>query len=160
MPPSRQRSLRRLVSGSVENLLATWDREHNLFPYSSRVAEGRLVNDYSQPLAVRYTLNSLLGLARAAHAGEGLELHDVQQRCAGFHAAHAARIATLADTGLLALLHAELEDEHGAREALAGIRRWNASSRRLVMQDLAWALWGSAATHRLGVPGADRKSVV
>jgi len=156
---ARQSNVHRLVTGSVETLLATWSREHGLFPYSSRIVGEQLVNDFAHPLAVRYTLNSLFGLARAAHAGEGPELRDVQERFASFHAAHAARIATLADNGLLALLQAELGETKGATEALAGIHRWDASSRNVVMQDLAWALWGAVGAHRVCVPGADAVAI-
>lgn len=152
---SPRAAVRRIVAGSIENLLTTWDRELSLFPYSSQIVDGRLVNDYDHPLAVRYTLNSLLGLARAAQAGEGPELGDVRSRFSAFHRTHADRITTLADTGLLTLVCAELENESGAKDALACARAWNTSSRYLVMQDVAWALWGSVAAHRIGLRGAD-----
>jgi hypothetical protein len=146
--------VRPLVAGALENLLATWDEETGLFPYSSRLVGGEVVNDVVHPLAVRYTINSLLGLARAANAGVGSTVDDVRALQARFEQLQSGRISTLGDAGLLLVLYAELEDDEGAAQALEHVRAWSSSPRGLVMQDLAWALWGSVAATRLGMVGA------
>lgn len=153
--PSRQAALRRIVAGSVENLLATWDDETSLFPYSSRLVSGRPVNDYENALAVRYTLTSLLGLARAARTSAGPEVGEIAARVESFERRQGGRMGNLADVGLAVLLRTELDDAHGANEALKRLGSWDLRSPHLVMQDLAWALWGAVAAHRAGLAGAE-----
>ena len=151
---SREAAVRRLITGSVENLLATWNRELCLFPYSSRIVAGRLVNDVTHPLAVRYTLNGLLGLVRAARAGADQDLDEVRGWSTRFFRMHGSRIETLADAGLAVLLQYELENKAGTAEALDTVRSLRIDTQRHVMQDLAWALWGATAAQRAGVAGA------
>jgi hypothetical protein len=145
--------LRLLLQGSVENLVATWDEPRALLPFSSRLTGGAIVNDYDNPIAVRYTINSLLGLLRAARAGvAGLPEAEVRRRCAAFFARDPGRITLPADQGLATLLHAEL----GADPAFLAdrVRELQAllGSSALNIQDVAWILWGGAAAARAGVP--------
>ncbi len=149
--------VRALVAGSVENLLATWDERQALFPYSSRLYGSRIVNDYANEIAVRYTINSLLGLLRNARCGDA----DVAEPIVGemidaFLVGPGAGELLPADEGLATVLLAELGADAAAMRArartLAGLLAHGAAA--LNMQDLAWILWGAAAAARAGVCGA------
>lgn len=144
--------LRTLIEGSAENLLATWDPRRALFPFTSWLSDGRIVCDYENPVAVRYTANSLLGLAEAARARElDLGTGDVQSMTRAF--LRPGRIRSPADFGLVALLRARLgEPPRSLSGPLRDVR--NALEQRpedLNMQDLAWLLWGGAEIRRTGV---------
>ena len=137
--------LRQRLEGAVENLVATWSEERGLFPFSSRLTPDGIRNDYDHPIAVRYTINSLLGLARAESAGL-LDDALVNRITARFLDVHSDRVTSMADVGLM--LH--LQAERGAEEE---IRTWSNTletllSRtplgRLTLQDVAWATWGAA----------------
>ena len=80
-----------------------------VFPYSSR-SDGQLfVNDYRQPESLRYTVNTLLGLARAAKAGIGdYSEAEVRVVTESFIRLHGAHLGSDADRGLLLLLIVEL----------------------------------------------------
>jgi hypothetical protein len=146
-----------LIDGSLEHLAGVWDEERALFPYSTHVADGRYVNDYDHPDAIRYTINSLLGLAewaRSTGAGES----DVRAKTAAFVERHTADVVTCADTGLLTLLLAEHGEAGGLSAADTGERLRTQLDRpigELTMQDLGWALWGACGATRAGVAGAD-----
>src|SRR3954453_7752173 len=102
--------VRLLLGGSAENLLATWSPDAALFPYASRLRGSTITNDYAHPLAVRYTVNSLLGLAQAARSGtvDGLSEAEVQALAGAFFAAgHGSRYQPT-DHGLATDLHCPL----------------------------------------------------
>jgi predicted glycosyltransferase len=151
----RSRALEQVVEGSANNLVSTWDERRALFPFSSRHVEGTIVHDYDQPLAVRYTINSLLGLVRATQSSApgSPELVETDRLVDRFLALRAGRLADVADLGLLTLLLVESGRDSSA--VLGELR--NALDRRplrsLVMQDLAWATWGASAAARAGSPG-------
>src|SRR5262249_40751266 len=121
-----------------------------LFPFSSRAADGRLVNDYDHPIAVRYTINSLLGLSAAATAGL-VPADEVEAMTSVFLAGNAARIESVADVGLLLHLLAVSPGE-GVASTVGRLDAEIERTRRgrLTMQDLAWATWGLARAARAG----------
>jgi hypothetical protein len=152
--------VRLLLTGSVENLLATWSDTRALFPYSSRLHDSTIINEYQQPLAVRYTINSLLGLVEAAKAGtvDVSEPH-VSALAAAFLARTDEREALPADRGLATVLRCAIGAEpttlraqvRGLAEVLA-----DGDATTLNMQDVAWILWGAAAARHAGIAqGAD-----
>jgi hypothetical protein len=150
-----------ILTGSIETLLATWSDEHSLFPFSSRVgAEGIVQHDYDTHLAVRYTINSLLGLSEAA--GAGLEVDDglVARRIDTFLDRQAHRVTTLADVGLLTLLLSKRHDER-ATEWLKrlGSELATSASRDLSVQDLAWAAWGACGALKAGHADAEHAAL-
>ena len=53
-------SLSPLCVGALEFLGNAYDEERALFSYSARFVDGRFVNDFENPLALRYTVNTLL----------------------------------------------------------------------------------------------------
>jgi hypothetical protein len=151
--------VRLLLDGSAENLLATWSPDTALFPYASRLHGSTITNDYAHPLAVRYTVNSLLGLALAARSGtvDGPSEAEVQAMAGAFFAAgHGSRYQP-ADHGLATVLHCALGSSRATvatqvrhlQDALAGFARGP-----FTIQDAAWILWGAAAAHRAGIDGS------
>ena len=61
MLATRERTRHALLDRAERYLDLTW-RDDALFPYSTRLVDGRLVHDYEHPHTRRYTINSLLGL--------------------------------------------------------------------------------------------------
>jgi hypothetical protein len=148
-----------LVDGSVENLLATYHERDGLFPYSTRLVDGVFVNDYETAGALRYTINSLLGLAEASEAGAGpAKRSDVATMVDTFLERQLPRVEGAGDLGLLAVLAVEqLEAEEIARNAIDRLRRTVASSGSdLDLQSLCWTVWGAAAATRAGIGRAEQ----
>ena len=107
-----------LLVGSVENLLGTYLEDQGLFPYSSTVVDGRFINVYDEAAALRYTINSLLGLAEAARYGVGgLPSDDVRAMTERFLTVSGARVENLADIGLLTF-HLALNGDDTGRLAV------------------------------------------
>jgi hypothetical protein len=117
--------IRLLLEGSVENLLGSWDEQRALLPFSSRLNGATIVNDYDNPITVRYTINSLLGLLEAARAGDLVREAKVQRLCQAFFAADRLRISLPADHGLATVLHAS----RGAGRGGPWTRSWRPARR-------------------------------
>jgi hypothetical protein len=150
--------IRLLVEGSVENLLGSWSDTFSLFPFSSRFDGSTIVHEYTHPVAIRYTINSLIGLLAAA-ASQKVDLSEASVRAlaAAFLARPPDRPALPADRGLATLLHCELDADATTLRAQVGalaevLARGDATT--LNMQDAAWILWGAAAARRAGIPEA------
>jgi hypothetical protein len=139
-----------LVVGALDFLPRAWDDERALYSFSATLGPGgELVQDWSHPHTVRYTINSLLGL----HAAIGT---DALPAIEAFGSRHASQISNPADLGLFAVLTTECGDLAGAASALTGIDAATAlPAVRLDMQDLGWMLWGACACARAGVPGGE-----
>ncbi len=148
-----------LLEGCIENLLAVYDDGHGLFPYSTRLVDGRFVNNYEHPHAVRYTINTLLGLSEAARAGmAGIGESTVATMRSTFLERQLARVETPADLGLLTLLWSDYtDDEAPARSSLDRLKAMLGAdpARSWSMQDLGWTIWGACAASRHGRAGAD-----
>jgi hypothetical protein len=155
------RELQPVLSGCVENLVATYDADRGVFPYSSRLAGGSILNDYRSPESLRYTVNALLGLGRAAKAEiPGVSISDVNGMIEMFVDHFSAKLESHADLGLLIVLLAENPSAGGdeaVRSAVATLRRSLAdqTADAFNMQDLAWVVWGAATAARCGIPQAD-----
>jgi hypothetical protein len=146
----------RLLAGSAEHLLAAWDGDRRLLPFSSRLVADTIVHRYDHPIAVRYTVNSLLGLLAAARASAaGPSEEDVVALVEAF-LERPERITSPADRGLATLLVSTLSPDRAT--VAPWVRRLAADVRLagLDMQALAWVLWGAAAARRAGAArGAD-----
>ncbi len=144
-----------LSERALEFLERVYDDDRALFPYSTRLENGALRSVYENPLAVRYSLISLLGLREAAiGAGEHPFVRRLDPIVDRFLAVHAGRVANHADQGLLALLISGngRDDELGP----GVLRRIGDAARadgvkRLTMQDLTWMLWGAVGAARSGL---------
>jgi len=150
--------LRLLLEGSVENLLASWSEPLALFPFSSRLRDGTVTHDYANPIATRYTINSLLGLLEAARSGRlGISEAEVRAQAEAFLRREAELVSLPADHGLATLLIAGLDGDsdrlRGHVRTLAEVLA-RAAPRSLEMQDLAWILWGAAGAACAGAAGA------
>jgi hypothetical protein len=143
-----------LCSGALEFLEHAYDAERALFSYSARVVDGRYVNDFEHPLSVRYTINTLLGLQRAAPFAGGHPLCR-EELVDDFLARQGHRVTNAADLGLLlALLVEGRRHEDAARRALSIVAE-AAARRGLNVQEVAWMLWGTTAALRAGHNGAE-----
>lgn len=135
-------------------LMAAVRRDDGLFPYSTLVRSGGYVHDFDHPAAIRYSINSLLGLQAAARRDPGeLPPEEVSALTERFLQRHLERIATPADAGLLlALLCAGELATSRASELLTRVESTARSSaaNRLTMQDASWMLWGACAAARAG----------
>jgi hypothetical protein len=129
-----------------------------MFPYSTRVADGKYVNDFEHPAAARYSINSLLGLQAVASSEPGeIDTAAVASLTAAFLDHRAADVTNPADLGLLLVLLAEGElSRSRALGSLGEIRGLVGSGavQRLTMQENSWMLWGACAAARAGIGGA------
>jgi hypothetical protein len=147
--------IRLLLAGSVQNLRATWSSTFALFPFSSRLEGSTIVNDYGQPLAVRYTINSLLGLTEAARSpAVDFDEQELSALAAAFRARMEERPALPADRGLSTVLGCALDFDRATLRAQVralGDVLAHSGPATLNMQDVAWILWGAAAARRAGL---------
>ena len=145
-----------LADGCVTTLVGSqWSEALGLFPFSSRRDGAEVRHDYTNPLAIRYTINTLLGLHEAASGGRpGVTSTDVAAMTQGFLERNRDRIATPADWGLLLLLLDALghDDTGAALDQLEA--RSKAASGGLSVQDLAWGTWGASVAARRSLPRA------
>jgi hypothetical protein len=132
--------------------------EDGLFPFSTRREHSQLRHDYAHPHTLRYTVNTLLGLQRAAPTnGAGGFLGGTDAMLERFLDLHLAEARGAADLGLLLLLLAERNGD----ERLAGVLRRAEEAfartlpKRVTLQDLCWLLWGSSVAARHGGAGAE-----
>jgi hypothetical protein len=135
-----------------------YEPERALFPYSTRLGPHGFEHTFEHPHTIRYTINTLLGVQRAAQRDAGdpfVQSADVMVD--RFLDLHLGEIANPADLGLLLLLGAE----GGRDEALLGdlVTRIGETVERtpvrnFTIQELGWMLWGASVAARLGAPGA------
>src|SRR5205823_2276774 len=93
-----------------------------LFPYSTRLVDGRLVHDYEHPHTRRYTINSLLGLRDPEKTEAFVELQ-------------LPLVTNPGDLGLAAVLLGDRVPLDVAEPQ--------------TMQERCWLLWGALASGRL-----------
>jgi hypothetical protein len=131
-----------------------------LFPYSTTLVDGRLLNVYDHPQAIRYTVNSLLGLAEAARHGiGGVSPDDVGVMTERILADRPGRVEEIADVGLLAVHLAEsgvAPDRLDAAVSRLDEALRTRDERLLDLQTLSWVTWGMSGAAARGVAGADR----
>jgi hypothetical protein len=157
LPSAKWARLTPLLVGSVENLLTSWEPRHALFPFTSRLEVSGVRNFYADPIAVRYTINSLLGLVEAARSRSlGVSEDEVADLAHSF-LARDQRIVLPADHGLATALRctvaAPTASVQGSVRTLASLLR-EANRSTLTMQDVAWILWGACVAAREGILGA------
>jgi hypothetical protein len=156
LPASDPARLAPLLVGSVDNLLESWEPRLALFPFSSRLEVSGIQNFYANPIAVRYTINSLLGLAEAARSRSfGVSEDEVDNLTHSF-LANERRIVLPADHGLATILRcavvASTASVEGNVRTLRALLQEKPSA--LTMQDVAWILWGACVAAREGTRGA------
>ncbi len=161
IPLTPPEQIEALLAGCIENLRAVYRGDEALFPYVTLIRNGNFVNDYRRPEALRYTVNTLLGLNRAART-EGLDISvaAVDEMVKTFTRLNASALKSIADMGLYTLLLAESGwsgAEDAARSTLERLATSldGAKPHAFTIQDLAWVIWGAAAATRRGFSGAD-----
>ena len=144
-----------LVHRASSFLEAVYDPGLSLFPYTTRVEDGRYASDFDHPSAIRYSINCLLAL-RAAEEREPGSLPfaaRADELVADFLARNEGRVTNDGDKGLMLVLlagHDGLEAQ-AAERALARVSELGEDARRaLVLQDICWLLWGVLALWRAG----------
>ncbi len=147
-----------LVDSCVSFLRLAFREEDALFSYSTRLDGGRILNDFDHPGALRYTINTYLGLTAVARQGVDVWAGGVESSLERFLGRYSCAIERPADLGLLTLLLAERE--MGVDRVAAELERVRSAVRErgprgLHMQDLGWMLWGATAAARYDVPRAD-----
>ncbi len=136
-----------------------YDPETALFPFSSRLGGRGVEHTFDHPQTIRYTINSLLGLQRAAQSdAEDPLLQGSAWMVDRFVELHLAQTSNPADLGLLLLLLAEGgRDEqllgHLASRISATLESRSAGA--FTIQELGWMLWGSSVAARLGAPKSE-----
>jgi hypothetical protein len=148
-----------LCEGAVAFLLNVYDEDAGLFPFSTRLAEGRLVRDFAHPHTRRYTINSFLGLRRAALCEPSAPSPErVDAMIERFLERQFEKVSSRADLGLLALLLSE-RDDHGPRDEVLAQLAATASNvhalRASNLQELGWMLWGTSVAARTGAREAE-----
>jgi hypothetical protein len=140
---------------ALDYLRHSYDPRQALFSWRSREDErGEVTHDFAAPWSLRYTINSLLGLAEAERNGGPIEwLGPVSSSVGDFLARCEPQIANCGDHGLLLALLADVDRSHPAvarsldrlEQAIAPGQAAARLTARLNMQELAWMLWGASA---------------
>jgi hypothetical protein len=156
---SQRARLGELGCASASLLESMYEPDEALFPFSTRLGPGGLEHTFDHPHTIRYTINTLLGVQRAAHCdAPDPFVRSADSMVDRFLELHLRETGNPADLGLLLLLLAE----GGRDEALLGglvtqigaiVERTPAGS--FTIQDLGWMLWGTSVAARLGTPGAE-----
>ena len=154
-----QRQLGELGSASATLLRGTYDPGRALFPFSSRLGDRGVVHTFDHPQTIRYTINTLLGIQRAAQSdGEDPLLQGSGWMVDRFLELHLEQTSNPADLGLLLLLLAEGgRDEQLLSQVVDRISATleSRSAGTFTIQELGWMLWGSSVAARLGAPKAE-----
>jgi hypothetical protein len=118
------------------------------------LVDDRYVSAFSEPGTLRYSINCLLGLKRAALQGVDAPLvGEVDTLVERFLEQHYHQIEGLGDLGLLLVL---LSDHFERGLASRALRRIEEATERgatntLPLQDVCWMLWGAVALARRNV---------
>ena len=148
-----------VLERSAAFLREVYDPERALFPFSSSPAGHGYANDYGSR-ALRYTINSFLGLQEATRAGIGPDEAWVDAALEDFLEKRVGDIASPADLGLLLVLLRERPDHPAAAAAALRIGKLVADGpgTKLPIQTLAWMQWGLDACASSGSLAAARTS--
>jgi hypothetical protein len=146
-----------LLERALVFLENVYDPERALFPFSTRLVDGRYVSTYEEAGAIRYSINCLLGLRQAErHGVDSPFAGEVDRLVQRFTERHYARIRNHGDLGLFLVLLADRFEAGPAEDALRQIaeaaERDEAAT--LPLQDVCWMLWGAVALARQEVTGA------
>jgi hypothetical protein len=154
-----QRQLGELGSASATLLRSMYDPDTALFPFSSRLGDRDVEHTFDHPHTIRYTINTLLGIQRAAASdGDDPLLRGSGPMVDRFLALHLDQTSNPADLGLLLLLLAEGgHDEELLGDLVDRISTTfaNRPAGAFTLQELGWMLWGSSVAARLGAPRAE-----
>jgi hypothetical protein len=149
-----------LCGGALSFLENVYSEELALFPYTTRLSGEQYHRDFDHPMAIRSTINSLLGLQEMSRQWPDhpfLRLTD--RNTTRFLQRHESRVVLPADLGLLLLLLVGSEiDPRVANRVLGRAQEVVNDERRcrqMNVQDVCWLLWGSVAAARIGMVDAD-----
>lgn len=129
-----------------------YDKSIGLYSSSSGMVSGKYINKFEDQIAIRYTINSLLGLKVASRSGYKLGF-PLESRIKDFLKKY--KIKNKADVGLALLLVADIDEKisHNLLDKIRDdISRLRPSNYNL--QDYAWLLWGVVEAARNGYKGS------
>jgi hypothetical protein len=148
-----------LASACSSLLERMYRPDEALFPYSTCRRATGFEHDFEHPHTLRYTVNTLLGLQRAARSdGKDPFSSTAAEMVDRFLELHLEEVSSPADLGLLLLLLVEAErDDSACRELVARIESSVTTTplAALTIQDIAWMVWGASAAARVGTAGAE-----
>jgi hypothetical protein len=147
--------IRRLWDGAIDFLLDD-RRDDGLFSFSAVMQNGHFRRNYDHPQALRYTINSLLGLQAAARTTpDDTRLSELDDIVDDFAARWSERVTNAADLGLFTVLLCERGDDDRAAATLQRlIEATDVPAAALDVQTLGWAIWGAASAARRGIGAA------
>ena len=130
-----------------ETLIRMYSAERKLFSFSSTLEDGRIVNDFDNPTAIRYTVNSFLGLVKVPDKWRSG--FDVEGEAHAFMESKFASVVNPGDKGLLLKLAAVAGLPSDAiREDVLRLAADKESLMRLPLQEVCWILLGLTASAR------------
>src|SRR6266705_425574 len=144
-----------IVRKSSELLKAMFNEQRCLFAYSTRMKDGKYVNDFSNPAVYRYTINSFAGIQQARSL-EGIDW-DIDKNIEKFVKLSWQRINNPADNGLLlyVLAVADHPDGHSQLKRVEGVVNDEKALVKLNLQEICWVLAGLTKYGELnGNPGS------
>lgn len=130
-----------LVEAAVGLLNQMRSAEGDLFSYSARLTDGKVVNDFDSGSRFRYTINVLAGLQRVPDAAPGgLQVEDGLDL---FLDRHLDAVSNVGDRGLLLFVLANAARDHETLlRSLLSVAASPAALRRANLQELCWLLLG------------------
>ena len=133
------------IDNCVGALLDMYSSDKKLFSFSSVLRSGKIVNDFTNPSTVRYTINSLLGLSQVP--SHWLRGFDVEKETAAFMAQNSTSIVNAGDQGLLLhLLSVSAMESDSIRRAVLQRVRADGEIGRLTLQEVCWILSGLSSS--------------
>jgi hypothetical protein len=148
-----------LCRNAVSFLEKVYSGKDGLFPYTTRLEQGEYRSIYDHPMAVRCTINCLLGLQEAAKFDpQHRFLGRVDEMTERFLRLHEHDLTNLGDLGLLIVHLCERPSGVITTSAFDRLKSLSIDQGRigaLNLQDTSWLLWGSIAAARSNLTGAE-----
>src|SRR5258708_6187368 len=151
------RTVPAIIRKSSELLKAMFDEQRCLFAYSTRMKEGKYVNDFYHPAVYRYTINCFAGIQQAK-SFEGIDW-DIDKSIDNFLTLNWLRVNNPADIGLLlyVLAAADHPDRHSQLSKVEELVNDEKVLMKLNLQEICWVLAGLT---KYGALNGDPRSIV
>ncbi len=149
------RTVPAIVRKSSELLKAMFDEQRCLFAYSTKMKDGKYVNDFSHSAVYRYTINSFVGIQQA-ESSLGIDW-NINRNIDNFLARNWLHVNNPADNGLLLYVLAVADHSDGRSQLgrVEGVVNDEKVLVKLNVQDICWMLAGLTKYAELnGDPGS------
>lgn len=128
-----------LLEKSIELLSNMFDDKSCCFSYSTRIIDGKYVNDFDNPLMIRYTINSYLGIMKF---NKTFSTNFFNEELEKFLKINLTSIDNLGDKGLLLYLLSLINHELSKKIAKEFIEIKKEDLLNLSLQEICWILLG------------------